>query len=190
MSGVSSPPLNARPSVKVYDPLVRLAHLVFIGGVAAAWFTRHAPGSWHEWIGYAVMTALALRLLWGFVGTPAARFLRFVRGPSTTLRYASELLHGRAPRHLGHNPLGAWMIVALLLTLVVTVVSGWMFTTDRWFGYSWVIRTHEIATWVLFALVPLHVGGVIHATRGHRENLVAAMLHGRKPAAAGDDVPP
>ena len=59
-----------------------------------------------------------------------------------------------------------------------------------WFGYGWVIRTHEVATWVLFALIPLHVGGVIHAARVHRENLVAAMLHGRKPAAAGDDVPP
>ena len=187
---MSLPPLNQREAVKVYDGLVRLAHLVFIGGVAAAWFTRHAPGRWHEWIGYVVMTALAIRLLWGFIGTQAARFPRFVRGPRATLRYARDLAHGRAPRYLGHNPLGGWMIAALLLTLSVVVVSGWMFTTDRWFGFAWVIYTHEIATWVLFALIPLHVGGVIHASRAHRENLVAAMLHGKKPAAAGNDVPP
>jgi cytochrome b len=180
----------ARPSVKVYDVLVRCVHIVFIGGVVAAWFTRHAPGRWHEWIGYTVLTALAIRLLWGFVGTPAARFLRFVRGPRATARYAVDVLSGRARRYLGHNPLGAWMIVALLLTLAVVVATGWMFTTDRWFGYGWVIRSHEIATWVLFALVPLHVGGVIHASRVHHENLVASMLHGYKPAAAGDDVPP
>ena len=187
---MTMPPMGGRARVPVYDLLVRLLHLGFIGGVAAAWFTRHAAGAWHEWIGYTVMAALAIRLAWGFVGTPAARFLRFVRGPRATLRYAAELLRHRAPRYLGHNPLGAWMILALLLTLMVIVISGWMFTTDRWFGYGWVIRTHEIATWVLFALIPLHVGGVIHASLAHRENLVAAMLHGRKPAAAGDDVLP
>jgi cytochrome b len=186
----ATPPLAQRERVRVYDPLVRLAHLVFIGGVVAAWFTRHAPGRWHERIGYAVMAALAVRLLWGVVGTPAARFRRFVRGPRATLRYGADLARGRAPRYLGHNPLGAWMILALLSTLVVIVVTGWMFTTDRWFGYAWVIRSHEIATWVLFVLVPLHVGGVIHASFAHRENLVAAMIDGRKPAAAGDDVPP
>lgn len=183
-------PMARRARVKVYDALVRLAHLVFISGVAAAWFTRNAPGGWHEWIGYAVMTVLAVRLAWGVFGTPAARFRRFVRGPRATCRYARALLQDRAPRHLGHNPLGAWMILALLSTLVVIVVTGWMFTTDRWFGYAWVIRSHEIATWLLFALVPLHVGGVIHASRKHHENLVASMLHGNKPAAAGDDILP
>jgi cytochrome b len=184
------PPLDQRERVRVYDLLVRLAHFVFIAGVGAAWFTRHASGRWHEWIGYAVMTALAIRLLWGFIGPPAARFLRFVRGPRATLCYAAEARRGCAPRYLGHNPLGAWMIVALLLTLALIVVTGWMFTTDRWFGFGWVIRSHEIATWVLFALIPLHVGGVIHASRAHGERLVAAMVHGKKPAAAGDDVLP
>lgn len=179
-----------RPSVKVYDPLVRVAHLCFIVGVIAAWFTRHARGAWHEWIGYAVMVALVLRLLWGFSGPDSARFTRFVRGPVVTTRYAMNVLNGNAARHLGHNPLGAWMIVALLLTLAVIVGSGYMFTTDRWFGYGWVIRTHEISTWILFVLVPIHVAGVLHASWKHRENLIASMLHGRKRSATSDDVFP
>ncbi len=179
-----------RPSVKVYDPLVRVAHLCFIVGVIAAWFTRHAGGAWHEWIGYAVMAALILRLFWGFSGSASARFTRFIRGPVTTARYAMNVLHGSAARHLGHNPLGAWMIVALLVTLAVIVGTGYMFTTDRWFGYGWVIRTHEISTWILFALVPIHVAGVLHASWKHHEDLIAAMLHGRKPGASGTDVKP
>lgn len=181
---------SKRAHVKVFDALVRLVHLIFIVGIVAAWFTRHARGSWHEWIGYAVMAAWALRIIWGFVGTPSARFLRFVRGPSTTLGYLRALRGGRAPRHLGHNPLGAWMIMVLLLTIGVVVLSGWMFTTDRWFGYAWVIKTHEYATWLLFVLVPLHVAGVVSASRVHRENLVAAMVHGCKAEARGDDVLP
>lgn len=177
-----------RARVPVYDLLVRVAHLGFIAGVIAAWFTRHARGAWHEWIGYAVMALLCLRLLWGFVGPASARFSHFVRSPRVTLRYALAVWRGDAPRHLGHNPLGAYMILALLVALAVIVTTGWMFTTDRWFGYAWVIRSHEIATWTLFALVPLHVLGVAHASLKHRENLVASMLHGHKPAAADGDV--
>ena len=188
MTVSTSPPV--RRQVAVYDLLVRLAHVSFIAGVASAWFTRHASGSWHEWIGYAVMTALTLRVLWGVVGPPSARFTRFVRGPFATLRYATAVWRGSAARHLGHNPLGAAMIVALLGTLAVIVISGWMFTTDRWFGYAWVIGIHEVATWTLFALIPLHVLGVIHASWKHHENLIASMVHGRKPEPASGDVLP
>jgi cytochrome b len=187
-AAAQSLPMAQRARVPVFDGFVRLAHLLFIAGVVAAWFTRHARGAWHEWIGYTVMAALALRLLWGFIGPGSARFSHFVRGPRRTLRYAVAVWRGEAPRHLGHNPLGAWMILALLSTLTVIVVTGWMFTTDRWFGYAWVIRSHELATWTLFALVPLHVLGVLHASYTHRENLVASMLHGRKAAGEGDDV--
>lgn len=172
----------------VFDVLVRLTHLAFITGVLAAWLTRHSRGSWHEWIGYAVLAALALRLLWGFVGTRHARFASFLRSPRVTIDYARRLWHGREPRYLGHNPLGAWMIVALLLTLLVICVSGWMFTTDRWFGYAWVIDTHEVATWVLFGLLPLHILGVLHASFKHRDNLIAAMIHGHKRAAVDRDI--
>ena len=188
MTGLPESP--ERQTVAVYDALVRITHVCFIVGVAAAWFTRHARGNWHEWVGYGVMGALFVRLLWGLFGPRSARFSRFVRGPGMTLRHAKSVWHGNAPRYLGHNPLGALMIVALLITLAVIVTTGWMFTTDRWFGYAWVIRSHEIATWTLLALIPIHVLGVMHASWKHRENLVASMLHGRKPAATRDDVLP
>ncbi len=177
-------------TLRVWDALVRVLHLMFIAGVAAAWFTRHASGPWHEWIGYAVMAALALRLLWGFVGPGSARFARFVRSPAATLQYVQGLASGHAPRFVGHNPLGAWMIVALLLLLATISFTGWLSTTDRYWGIAWVMNLHLWATWALLALVPLHVAGAIHASLKHRENLIAAMIHGRKRAAAADDIAP
>lgn len=183
-------PQSAPATVRVWDPWVRIAHGIFIAGIVAAWLTRHARGSWHEWIGYGMAAVLALRLLWGFVGPVSARFARFVRGPRATFDYALAVAAGRAPRHLGHNPLGAWMIVALLASLVVVSLTGWMSTTDRWWGVAWVADLHRWSAQAFFVLVPLHVLGALHASRAHGENLVAAMWHGRKRVAAGDDIGP
>lgn len=174
-------------TVRIWDPWVRLAHAVFVVGVVAAWLTRHSRGSWHEWIGYAVAAVLLLRLLWGLAGPPSARFTRFVPGPRATLAYARSLASGRAPRFLGHNPLGAWMIVALLTTLLVVSLTGWMSTTDRWWGVAWVADLHLWSGQAFFVLVPLHVLGALHASFAHRENLIGAMIHGRKRAPAPDD---
>lgn len=167
---------------------MRILHAAFIVGVAAAWLTRHARGDAHEWIGYALLAALAIRLGWGLVGPRPARFSSFLRGPRATLAYARALLVGRAPRHIGHNPLGAWMIVALLLALAVTTVSGWLSTTDRWWGIAWMADLHLYSAWAILGLLPLHIAGAIHASRKHHENLLAAMVHGRKRSAAPGDV--
>lgn len=174
--------------IPVWDVLVRVAHLAFIGGVAAAWFTRHSPGRWHEWIGYGLIGVLAVRLLWGIIGPAQARFAGFVRGPRSTLRYVGQLLRGNAPRYLGHNPLGAWMIIWLLSLLTLITLSGWLSITDRYWGVAWVMNLHLWATWALLASIPIHVAGAVHASRKHRENLIASMLHGNKRMASGDDV--
>ena len=174
----------------VWDLPVRIVHLGFIAGVITAWFTRHSSGPWHEWVGYLVMAVLVLRLIWGFVGPGPARFARFVRGPGITLRYAKAAATGRAPRYVGHNPLGAWMIVAILTLLAIISASGWLSTTDAYWGIAWVMNVHLYATWILLSLLPLHIAGAVHASLLHRENLLASMLHGRKRAASGDDVAP
>lgn len=178
MSSAGPPP----PTVKVWDGLVRAGHWLLVASVAGAWLTREGGGRTHELIGYGSLAVLAVRLLWGFAGTRHARFADFVRGPATTLRYAVLVLHAREPRYLGHNPLGAWMILALVALVTATGASGWLYTTDRYWGVEWVERLHSVLADALLVLVALHVAGVLLASHRHRENLIAAMVHGRKRA--------
>ena len=176
-----------RRSVRVWDPAVRLLHWSLVAGVAASWITRDGGGRLHEWLGYATLAVVVSRALWGFVGPAPARFAQFVRGPGETWRYARLVAAGREPRYIGHNPLGAAMIVALLATVAFVCLTGWLYTTDRFWGVGWVERAHAISSDALLALVALHVAGVVFASIRHRDNLVAAMLHGRKRAAEDQD---
>lgn len=181
-------PAEPRPTLKVWDPLVRAAHWALVGSVAAAWLTRKGWGSVHEWIGYAALVLVALRLVWGWAGPRYARFSQFVHGPAQTLRYAGRVLTADEPRHVGHNPLGAWMILALLTVTTLAGLSGWLYTTDRYWGDERMEDLHEALAVFLLVLVALHVAGVVTASLRHRENLVGAMFHGRKRPPAGDDV--
>jgi cytochrome b len=166
--------------VRVWDPVVRLCHWTLVATVALAWLTRHGGGAWHEGLGYAALAVVALRVLWGFAERGHARFADFMRGPRATLAYAAQVLARREPRTLGHNPLGAWMIVALLALTALTAGSGWLYTMDRYWGVPWVEALHGALSDALLALAALHVTGVVYTSRRHRENLAAAMLHGWK----------
>jgi cytochrome b len=174
--------------IPVWDLLVRFFHWSLVVGFFAAYFTRHSSGSIHNWIGYAVLGLLLMRLLWGFVGPGYARFAQFVRSPCYILSYSKLLLAGRQPRYLGHNPLGGWMVLALISSVLATCITGWLYTTDRFWGVAWVEELHDGFTWFTLLLIVMHIAGVIHASRHGKENLPAAMLHGRKRSASGNDV--
>lgn len=168
--------------VRVWDPLLRLGHWLLAASVIASWWTRHGGHETHERLGYVALAVVAIRIAWGFAGPRPARFASFLRGPSATLRHARALWHGRERRHLGHNPLGAWMVVALLALAALTGVSGWLYTTDRYWGVEWVETLHATAADLLLAFAALHLLGVAWTSRRYRENLAAAMIHGRKRA--------
>jgi len=174
--------------VRVWDPLVRVLHWSLAASVAAAWVTKEGYGRWHDWIGYVSLALVALRVVWGFTGPRYARFAQFVRRPAEVARYAAAVARGCERRHLGHNPLGGWMIVALVATVALVGASGWLYTTDRFWGVEWVEDVHEALAIALLVLVGLHVAGVVTASIRHRENLVGAMLHGRKRPPASSDV--
>ena len=179
---------DGKPPVKVWDLLVRAGHWSIVIGIIAAWFTR---GKWHEWIGYAVLAVVTVRVLWGWIargGSRYARFTQFVQSPANTITYGRQILAHAEPRHLGHNPLGGWMIVALLVTIAGVCITGWLFTTDRFWGVEWMEELHEGLTYLLLGLAALHISGVIFSSLRHKENLVAAMIHGRKKAPGPGDV--
>ncbi len=198
MGGPRSPEATDEPGprplddeVEVWDPLVRVFHWSVVASVASSWFTADDFRAVHRGVGYAVLVLIALRVAWGLAGgrrAGHARFGSFVRGPGAVWRYARDVLTGRAPRYLGHNPLGGWMVLALMATLVAIGTTGWMMSLDRWWGEEWVQELHEMLADGLLVLAGLHVSGVVVTGIAHRENLVASMLTGRKRAPEAGDV--
>ncbi len=174
-------------TVKVWDVFVRIAHWSLVASVLGAWVTKDF-GVVHEWLGYATLIIVALRLVWGVVGTRYARFTEFVRSPEATIAYAKQLLVLRAPRYVGHNPLGSYMIIALIVMIALTGVTGWLYTTDRLWGVEWMEELHEATANGLLLLIVLHVCGVLVSSMAHRENLVKAMVSGRKRAPGPQNV--
>ena len=170
-------------TVKVWDPPVRLFHWS-----AVAWLTAEAWDDLHEWAGYAAAALVGFRLLWGLVGPHYARFTQFIRSPRAALDYVLASIRGNEPRFVGHNPAGAIMIIGLILVMAGTALTGWMYTLDIFWGAEWVEETHELLANLLLFMVGAHVVGVILASLRHKENLVRAMINGRKRAPGTSDI--
>ena len=137
--------VSPQPAVGVWDPAVRVLHWTLVAAVTIAWALSERDAALHEAAGWVALGAAALRLAWGAVGSRNARFSRFLRGPRATWAYLGDVLARREPRHLGHNPLGAWMIVALLGTVAGLGLTGWLFTTERFWGDARLGTLHEAA---------------------------------------------
>lgn len=166
-------------SVPVWDPLVRLLHWVLAAGFLGAWALER-PRDLHETLGWIAVAAVAVRLVWGFVGPRRARFADFVPRPATLLAYGRDVLGGRERRYVGHNPAGGAMVVALLAVVALLGTTGWMMGLDAFWGVSWVEEAHEAAANLGMGLVVLHWLGVAWESLRHRENLARAMITGRK----------
>ncbi|MCL7744932.1 cytochrome b/b6 domain-containing protein [Guyparkeria hydrothermalis] len=182
--------------ITVWDRFVRLFHWLLV----AAFFTAYlVEDDWlgvHVWAGYLVFSLVVLRLAWGFVGSRHARFTDFVRRPVEVLGYLTSALAGRARRYLGHNPTGGAMVIALIGSLLSTAVLGMLLLgsepgnalygfvgglgLDGEAGEEALEETHEFFANFTLALVGLHVAGVLFSSLAHRENLVRAMITGRK----------
>ncbi len=172
----------AAATVRVWDPLVRIFHWSLVTSFAVAWFAEE--GEWlHEWAGYIVLGLVGFRILWGFIGPEHARFTSFVPSPAQALAYLRDMVMLRARRHLGHNPAGGAMIVMLLAMLLLTSGSGWLMITDAFWGVEWVEELHETVANLTVVLIFAHVAGVVISSLAHRENLVKAMVTGRKRVA-------
>jgi cytochrome b len=117
---------NSNEMTKVWDPFVRIGHWMLVAAFFTAYFTEDDFLTQHVYAGYVVGAIVCVRVLWGFVGTKHARFSDFVRSPVVTLRYLGDLLASRAKRFIGHNPAGGAMVIALLVGITGTTISGLM----------------------------------------------------------------
>jgi cytochrome b len=169
-------------TVKVWDPFVRIFHWSLAALFAAAFITGDEAEWLHVRIGYAIAALVALRLVWGVIGPRHARFGSFVRRPGAVLAYLRDVALLRARRYLGHNPAGGAMIVALLVLLSATGFTGYLMTTDAFWGSKALEEVHEVFANLTVGLVVLHVIGVLIASLEHGENLIKAMFTGRKRA--------
>lgn len=176
--------------LKVWDRSVRLLHWALVFALLVAWTSTLGLGfaTLHEPAGYAALGIVALRIIWGFCGSRYARFSQFVRGRRQVLRYANTVLEGHEQRYIGHNPLGGWMVLLLLVVVGLLGVTGWLYTTDYFWGMAWLDTLHTGLAWLLLLLVVLHLSGVALASWRHRENLVFALFSGKKLAPNPDDV--
>jgi cytochrome b len=177
-AGGSAPPAT----VKVWDPFVRLFHWCLAALVLIAFLTGDEAVLIHVAVGYAIVGLVVARILWGFIGPRHARFRSFVKSPAETLRYGAQMLVGKSPRYLGHNPLGGAMVVALLTMLLIVCAGGYLLSTEAYWGDETLKDLHEATAYLVLAMVGLHLAGVIWAAFAHHENLVKAMFTGRKPA--------
>jgi cytochrome b len=175
-------------TVKIWDPFVRVFHWGLVASFAVAWLSAEDVRALHEWAGYAAGALIGLRLVWGIMGTRYARFRQFIRSPGTVAAYLRDIATGREARYLGHNPAGGLMILGLLATTAAVAATGWMQTTDAYWGVDWVEEAHEALASLMLGLVGLHVAGVLVASLRHRENLVRAMITGRKRVPRGADI--
>ncbi len=174
--------------IRVWDPLVRIFHWSLVVTFGIAWVTSEGFDTLHEWLGYTIAILIAIRLIWGLIGPRYARFTNFIKGPGTTVGYLKAIISGNEPRYLGHNPAGGAMIIALLITLGVTVWTGWLITLPQYAHSDLVRGSHAMITSVLMALVIAHIAGVFLSSKRHRENLTKSMVTGDKRSAEPGDV--
>ena len=192
-------------SVLAWDAPTRLFKWGLVALVVDAWLSnKFGEGLplWHRLNGYAVLVLIVFRLFWGLVGGSTARFAAFVKGPAAAVGYLRSQLAGRAPRYLGHNPLGGWMIVALLGLLAAQCLSGlYAADEDRLIiegplaktvadaVVDFAARWHHRLFDAIEILALLHIGVNVFYTWVKRDPLIPAMVTGAKPAADFADMP-
>ncbi|WP_454766970.1 cytochrome b/b6 domain-containing protein [Cupriavidus campinensis] len=170
--------------LRVWDVVVRLTHW----GVAVAVcydLVDDSGDSVHRMLGYTAAGLVLFRLLWGFIGSEHARFSAWLPRPGGVLAYAGALARRRAPRFISHTPLGAVMMMAMWGLILLLAVTGWMSRLDPLWGEDWPIDIHRWLSNTLLGLIVVHVLVAIVLSVAGRENLIAAMITGRKPRNTG-----
>jgi cytochrome b len=187
MDSANSPGIE----VRVWDWPVRLTHWLLVGCLAVSWWSAEERAmDWHRYSGYALLGLLVFRIYWGFAGSSSARFSTFVRGPGSVVSYLRG--SGEQHRDAGHNPLGGWSVAAMLTLMLSQVLIG-LFVSDVdgiesgplshlvSFDISRTLaEIHEIVFNVILGMIALHIAAILFYLLAKRDNLIVAMLTGKR----------
>jgi cytochrome b len=196
-------PSQSPAKVRAWDSPTRVFHWLLAASIFSAWATwRYSEAlgdptlKYHRWNGQAVLVLLLWRLLWGFLGSSTSRFSAWLWWPWTAVGYGLRLLRGQTPLYLSHNPLGSYMILALLAVVANQAVLGLISVEHNDITAGPLYRlaseeTQKAATawhvwlfyWVLLVLVGAHVLANVWYGLAKKEPLITAMITGKKPAA-------
>ncbi len=183
--------------IRVWDLPIRIFHWLIVCLIAAAWGTVKLDlMQWHKLIGYAILTLLIARLGWGFIGSSTARFMHFISGPRKVLAYARHFFSAAPGDTIGHNPMGALSVIALLAALWTQVLTG-LVLSDSDFVNSGPLsglvsydvsfaadKIHKLSFTILEILVALHIAVIAFYAFRKRDNLVLPMISGLKEMSA------
>lgn len=180
-----------KKTVRVWDPLVRVFHWTLVLSFAIAWVSADEFDTLHFWAGYTIAALVAFRVVWGIIGTRHARFTDFIYRFSTIKSYLIDLAALRPKHYVGHNPAGGLMVVILLLSLGLLTFTGMASVAIDGIGPlagtwvesisgHWMEDVHEAVANLVLAFVLFHIAGVLVSSLVHGENLVRAMINGKK----------
>ncbi len=180
-------------ATRVWDWPVRIVHWAMVLLLVALLITAKIGDAmaWHIRAGEAMLAVVLFRVIWGFAGSRHARFTSFVRGPRAVVAYARSLITPPHEVYVGNTPLGGWMVIALVLTLLFQAATG-LFTNDDVLTEGPLVRLiskdlsdtissfHRRNAWVVAALASAHIGAVLYYLLAFKENLIKPMLDGAK----------
>ena len=169
--------------IKAIDLPVRLFHWLTVLAFVLAYVLADHYRAAHQWLGYALGILLGLRMVWGMIGSYYVRFTTIVSSMLHLPRYLAQLWRREETYSPVYNPLGASMVVLMLLNLAAIVLSGHLLTTDHYWGDDAMSALHELTTQIMLALIALHLLGVLYASLRQRQNLAKAMIDGYKRAS-------
>jgi cytochrome b len=181
-------------TIFVWDVPVRLFHWLLVTSILMLFITGKVGGNymeWHKKIGFFVIGLIAFRIVWGFVGSYHARFKNFVRGPAAVIAYAKSLFKKDSPHYLGHNPMGALSVLALIAAVGFQTFTG-LFSNDDIMlegPYASMVSKafsdqmtslHHLNSNVILVLIGLHLSAIVFYAVFKKEQLIEAMLTGKK----------
>ncbi len=174
--------IPAPDTIRVWDMVVRFTHWS-VAAIVCYDLIQDSGDKVHRTLGYIAAGLVLFRILWGFIGSEHARFRAWAPRPAAVLAYTRALINGSAPRHVSHTPLGAVAMLGMWTLILALAVTGWISRLDTFWGEDWPVDIHHWLANALLALVILHVAAAIAMSLKGGENLIAAMITGRKPRA-------